>query len=776
MTPETLEALFVQREALAERVVALTRESALTPSKHHTLLVGPRGIGKTHVVAIVYHRLRAMEDLRDRLLIAWLREEEWGVTSFLDLLLRIFRALMEEYDDPDLAERVEALYDLPSDAAERAATTLLGVFVRGRTLLLIVENLAAVFAGLGDVGQKRLRACIQENPFWSILATAQSLFNGVSLRTSPFYGFFHIHHLDELDLPDATQLLANIARHQGDEDLGSFIQTPTGRARVRAVHHLAGGNHRVYVIFSQFLTRESLDKLVDPFLRMLDDLTPYYQQRMGRLSPQQRKIVAFLCEIRHAIPVKGIAQRCFITSQTASGQLKTLREIGYVRAIPLGRESYYELREPLMRLCMEVKKHRGEPIRLFVDFLRIWYSPSELQERLALLPPDAALEREYLHHVLQTTEAESQDWQVTTCVRDLSGHVEKGEFARALQVAEELVAIRGQPEDHVLKAGCLGLLGRSEEALSALDKVLEMYPDYALARHMRGIALGSLGRLDEALASLDEAIELRPDFAHTWGARGLAFFQLKRWEEALRSYDTAVDLDPGLSAVWRERALVLGNMGRFTEALSSAEKALELAPDDAGNWDFRGLALSDLGRWQEALDSWDQAIELGADHSIIRFRRAEALVVLNRWDEGIAALDGALQRLADADEPHAGSVHAIPQRLFTGSPDPVLWRERAASLLALYERCHAAEDLAVGLARSISELASPMLSQAAAQAWLAVWQELAGDHPEFSLPLRLLDAAVRYRETQDQRILLELAAEERALLETLLEIEESSTN
>jgi hypothetical protein len=65
-----------------------------------------------------------VDDLRDHLRIAWLREEEWGVTSFLDLLLRIFRALRAEYDDAALAEQVEALYDLPPDAAERTAGAL----------------------------------------------------------------------------------------------------------------------------------------------------------------------------------------------------------------------------------------------------------------------------------------------------------------------------------------------------------------------------------------------------------------------------------------------------------------------------------------------------------------------------------------------------------------------------------------------------------------------------------------------------------------------------
>ena len=351
MTPEALEALFVQRETLAQRLIELIRDSTLTPSKHHALLIGPRGIGKTHLLALIYHRLQAMDDLQSRLLIAWLREEEWGVTSFLDLLLRIFRALQAENHDAALAEHIEGLYDLPPNTAERAGAALLKEFVGDRTLLVLVENLDDLFAGLGDKGQKRLRAYLQENPFCTILATAQGLFNGVALQTSPFYGFFRISHLEKLTLDEATLLLTNIAKLESDYELASCLQAPIGRARLRAIHHLAGGNHRVYVIFSQFLTRELLDELVEPFMHTLDDLTPYYQARMAWLSPQQRKIVEFLCDRRHAIPVKEIAQRCFMTHQTASSQLKLLREMGYVHSIGVGRQSYYELHEPLMRLC-----------------------------------------------------------------------------------------------------------------------------------------------------------------------------------------------------------------------------------------------------------------------------------------------------------------------------------------------------------------------------------------------------------------------------------------
>jgi predicted AAA+ superfamily ATPase len=78
MSPDALEAIFVQREKLLQDILERVRTSALGAEKKNTLLVGPRGIGKTHLVSLVHHRLRSMKSIEDRILIAWMREEEWA--------------------------------------------------------------------------------------------------------------------------------------------------------------------------------------------------------------------------------------------------------------------------------------------------------------------------------------------------------------------------------------------------------------------------------------------------------------------------------------------------------------------------------------------------------------------------------------------------------------------------------------------------------------------------------------------------------------------------
>jgi len=911
MSADALEAVFVQREPLAARLVELVRTSVLTPAKHHTLLVGPRGIGKTHLVSLVYNRVRAMADLRDRLLIAWLREEEWGVTSFLDLLLRILRALANEDREDGHAGRegsieqsVDALYELPAGEAELAAGRLLKEIAGGRTLLLIVENLDEIFSSVGDEGQKQLRSYIQENPFITIVATSQSLFGGVSLQTSPFYGFFRLSHLEELTFDEAVDLLGNIARYKGEEELASFIRTPEGRARVRTIYDLAGGNHRIYVILSEFLTPQGLDELVGPFMSMLDDLTPYYQERMRWLSPQQRKIVELLCDMARAVNVKEIAQRTFMTHQTASGQLRTLRELGYVKSRQSGRESFYELREPLMRLTVEVKKTRGTPVRLLVDFLRLWHSREELKTRLEGLGPEAALEHEYVTRALELTENDKDDPRAAASRRHYNSYIDAGDFEHALEAAEEMVRLGGSIKDWYVLWACLDKLGRSGEAAEAAERVLaipaldatewflrgqvlamtgrraeavgpfakavELRPDditawtnygitlvelsrfeEALAAIDRSIALdGSdtrpwvyrglimvrLGNLPEAIAAYDKVIELRPDdpsgwinkaYAYcefgmfdealapsekgvdlapndykAWANRGWVFAGLGQFEEALRHFDRSIELqpsksllfsnrgqallelgrdqealsafdrelelEPGSAQGWANRGVALERLERFEEALTSFDRALELEPGHAGAWVNRGAVLNTLRRYEEALDSLNKAYELGARSTFVLLHSTVAELGLNRWENARASIDHALHHSCHVHGPSSRDAERIVRSVFDSTRDPGAWQVRVGLLVKLYEKYGGLHALGIALVRHVSDLSDPKVSAEEAVRWRDAWAGVAGGRAEFEVPLRMLTTAVKYIGSKDALTLLEIAEEERRVLEPLL--------
>jgi hypothetical protein len=208
--------------------------------------------------------------------------------------------------------------------------------------------LEAIFVGCE--GQHHLRTLLQEHPFACLIATSQQLFKAVSDRSEPFFGFFQPIPLRPLSLQDAQQLLLKIATFKDHKDLIDFLNTPEGQRRVRAIHDLAGGNHRVCIVLGRFHRRDSLDQLMAPFQRMLDDLTPFYQERIHSVSPLQRQIVELLCGEHCTLNPKEIARRLLLPEQSIGKQVRNLAEIGYLTSQKKGRETCYELSEPLMRL------------------------------------------------------------------------------------------------------------------------------------------------------------------------------------------------------------------------------------------------------------------------------------------------------------------------------------------------------------------------------------------------------------------------------------------
>ena len=360
--PEVLEHLLVARHDLLGRIVDKVGACTVSRAQHHQLLIGPRGIGKTHMVSLIHHRL-ACQHPRDDLVLAWLREDQYGLTTFDRLIERVIKAIGADLD-PTVA---------PVDQLKQV--------VGPRPLVVIVENLNDVFRRLKPSGQRALRSLIQEWERVVIVAATPSLFDGVSSRDEPFYGFFEITHLEELSLNDAAELLARVGDLRGNPSTRDIVHSRRGLQRLTVIRTLAGGHPRIWMLFADCLNVEELDELVPHFLKALDDLMPYYQARMGELEGQQEEMVALLCEQRSALTVKDIARLCDINERTAASQLVKLQGKAYVRKVQLDpslgsadeRESYYELREPLMRLCLNVKDARAKPIRLIVEFLKHWF-------------------------------------------------------------------------------------------------------------------------------------------------------------------------------------------------------------------------------------------------------------------------------------------------------------------------------------------------------------------------------------------------------------------
>lgn len=457
--------MLVGRDRLLARMVHDVEDAIDAGAGHAWLLIGPRGSGKTHVLAALYHRIRRRVDLRDRVAIAYLKEHEPQVTSVLDWLLAILRSFVRHAEGPGgLEPELQRLRSLPAPAAEREAVHVLLRFVGDRQLLLLAEDLGTTFARLGRPGQQRFRDLVQQYPLWTIVATTQALFEDVQTREAPFYGFFKIQHLAPLTLEEAIELFDRLAELEDRDDLRDFFASPAGRGRIRAIVELAQGNPRLLVMFYQIVERHSVMALADAFVALIEELTVYYREMRRGLPPIQNKILDYLCERRAPVPVKDIARDCFLSSQTASKELEKLRKRRFVQSIKTGRMSCYEVREPLMRLSAEARAHVGHPSRLFVDFLGRFYSSEELKRKHRATSVLMALNeapRRTLEHERDVVAAaltrHYPDRSSSAALRDAATTSQADMLADVLEIVGTLVAAGDHREAARLASASLGL-------------------------------------------------------------------------------------------------------------------------------------------------------------------------------------------------------------------------------------------------------------------------------------------------------------------------------
>ena len=759
--PEVLEEILVQRQDLLADSVEKIRESILTGNKHHLLFVGPRGAGKTHLVTLIHHRLQD-EPLLERARFAWLNEDEIA-TSFLKLLVLIYRCLSERYPDQFSSTTLAGLMGKdPATAEEILGRTLLRELGEGRTLVLLVENLDALFKHLESRELLRWRAFIQNHPVFATVATAQALIDEMADQRKPFFGFFDTHHLQPLSVADARQLLVNVAERQGKPDLLKFLESPVGKARVSAIHDLAGGNPRLYLIFSEFLDRERLDNLVRPFEEMVDrQLTSYYQERLRWLSPQQREIIQLLCHQGRPIPVKQIAEGLFTTHNSITGQLKTLRAMRYVKTRKRGREVFYELAEPLMRLAIQVKEtHDRKPLALIVDFLRVWHDRDEIERHLNELPPDSRC-RAYFNEALELIDSGEPNLRHEILRRRLESSADEQGNDETLNTALCLATETASSGDWLKVGEIYNTRQEWDDAIQVFTKVVQSKTstdkELVHAALGRGYSFGRSERIGEAISDFTLAINSlcvsSDELARALFNRGNSYIRKERAAEALADLTRVVELrDVPIEVAARAlnlRGTIFIETNQLDKAVGDFRQVLESYRASA---EVIGKALSGMG----------YCFYSTGDHRAVL--ETLACLLAPRRSKGTHDIVGPL-----IDTYATASVEAILKH----SSDPKRWDVETQKFLHLFTTHDALHEIAGAIVRNLPALASSPLKHSAYDTWADVWSEAVAKLPaeeqdHFTIPLRLLRAGIEYLKSKDEGALLVLASEERKILREIL--------
>ena len=695
MPEDLLERLFVVRKPVLESLMKRVGDLGNTPSPHHTLLVGPRGAGKTHLISLVYHRAKQLADARKnaRLRIAWLPEDPWTIVSYARLLAAILERVA-----PDTGVR-------SADEAELDAR-LRSTSRKDGPVLVLMENVDQILDALGEVGQQKLRNLLQTESGVLIIGSTTRLDRSLSSHAAPFFGFFDTIRLEPFSPEEAREMLTALAREAGNAELAERLSSSGALARIHTIAHLAGGQPRLWALLGSALTVEELRDLAALLLSRFDDLTPYYQEQLARLSPLQRLVVAELAAADRPLPVKDIAERVGSDQRSVAKAVGDLAERGWLKPVSTiftelldRRRTYYDLAEPLARLAFQIKDSRGEPLPLVVDFLVNWFDADQLRSsdgsdygRVALM----RMEQDEVGGLARrlTSLPESRIPSL-----DLLGQVEDALAAFSAGDAEPVMALRSTLrqaielrahdeggiasvrlellEDALREVGDVPR-GNADSAWVARAERLDAETQSPQSRLMLVRWLAASWRFDEAEAALgtissDEvALEGTNAIAQAYGSAG-------RFDEAIPLYEKALadsarvrgDDHPDVLGARNNLAVAYRVMGRLSEAIALFEEVVAdsvrvLGPDRPHTLASRGnlaVAYQEEGRLNEAIPLFEEVVAdsvrvLGPDHPhtlVSRYNLAGAYREEGCLDKAIPLYEGVLAdrvRILGADHPH----------------------------------------------------------------------------------------------------------------------------
>ena len=420
----------VARGHLLDNAIESLRGSAGRKSKNHLLFIGPRGIGKTHLLSCIEDAVQSDDALGTSVVVVRFPEESNRTLSFADFLIGMCGILKEVLEDEPLWAELFAAVQTEEDDA-RVADVLVPAIReenrrRGRTLLVMLENLGEILSrqirNRNDVAA--LRKFLMSDNRCLLAATAPLHFDGITDIGQPFYDFFDIQILENLSVDETIEVIRLNLEWEERQDILDTLDEM--RPRLEALYRMTGGSPRLTMMLYELIAHESITSVQDQFHLLLDRISPFYQGRLNDLPPGQRAMLECLASMRDQEKTPAaIAARMRMSQQETSSLLKRLTDAHYLRADRHPRDKrsrLYTIREGFFDIWLAMNLSRGARKRMpfLLDFFSLFYPSIAAREekrrrlRARLLEEgsaDAEKALDYLSEVGDEGErAQSSTW------------------------------------------------------------------------------------------------------------------------------------------------------------------------------------------------------------------------------------------------------------------------------------------------------------------------------------------------------------------------------
>jgi tetratricopeptide (TPR) repeat protein len=640
--------------------------------KQHWMIVGPRGIGKSHLMTLLYYKIKKNKELNN-LWIPILFPEDLRMAGNLSRFLeRTVSEILLEFEQEknqisdELKRKIIKVRKVPISERVDSFFSLISWFHQktGKFILLITENLQQLLGKkIPLIEQKKLRAFLQTSDALLIIGSATTIFNALHDHSHPFYHFFHIRRLEDLEFEDMKTLIVDLLSESGRPEL---IKEVAGKdVRLKTLYTFTGGNPRMAVFLSDVLRTEVPDEMLSFMDNILDELTPYFEAILKDIPDSLEDIINTLAAFEPAQSPKEIAQHLEAPQATIRNYLKQLKENGYVRiAFSKGKSNYYCLNEYLYRIWYQMRdsSHREET-RWLMELLLMLYSPSSIIEEKNKI--DAYLLEEkpvfsYKKLIVQTADFLSHnpgyckiielcaDSTINDKKRTIVHQKEKelleeafnyrknNQYEKAIELCDDILKINPKSEIAFWHWGdCLRDQERYEEAIGKFKEAIKIDPESYLAYGAMGDCFRGLGQYDEAEKYYKKAININPKYDDAYGAWGACLRDQERYEDAIEKFKETIKIDPESYSAYGAMGDCYRELGQYDEAEKQYKKAVKIEPkyeDAYGAW---GDCLRDQKRYEEAIEKFKEAIKINPKAERAYWAWGDCLRDQERYKEAI---------------------------------------------------------------------------------------------------------------------------------------------
>jgi tetratricopeptide (TPR) repeat protein len=712
----TIKATFVIRLKEFDKIWKDIKNSKMSHPEQHYIIQGIRGSGKSALLTRLSIAIEEDSDLSTWLIPILFREEEYGITSLFTFWERIAEELAEH---PLYAGQFAGLLDKIENLEEdpKAAFKLLDSYLvkANKKIILFIDNLAELFETYSRNEEEMLREVLSQNNNIRIVGGSAISLENFYDNKAPFYQFFHIITLKEINQQETITLLINLGKYLGKEEEAKIKQLIEEEPeKIETIRRLTGGIPRTLILLFQILIEGPRGTTFQYLEDTLDKVSPIYKHRMDDLSKQQKPIIHAIAKNWDAMSAKEIAQKTRMDSKQVSAQLNQLQKQWLIEKIPTSTKNHlYALQERFFNIWYLMRygrrKDRNKLIWL-TRFFEVWCSKDELAERAKVFhkelsqasSPRGALiyasalinsdklefkEREQLYN---KTRLHLEQNGHSDLVRELAGissddyllqgfeSLESGELGEAETYLRKAVK-SGNKRAFLILGNLFILLKQYEEAETNFRLAIEHGDGDAYLN--LGYVLDELNRYEEAEANFRLAIEHGDTEAYN--NLGCLFAELKQYVEAEANFRLAIkhgntkaytnlgnlfsELKQYAEAEVNYRLSIqhgdtkayffLGNLFHKLKTYIDAEENYRLAIEhsDTDAYFNLGNLFSELKQYEKSEYIYKQAIDLeivGAQNSL-----AWLYFETDQQDKKAVALD--LARSAVADAPGFACLHTL---------------------------------------------------------------------------------------------------------------------